>query len=368
MKLRAVPGLRICNRPLTNWELTDLRTRRIWRVDRETAAVALLYVGEDALSESEAAEILSPVMPQESVEKRAKALFNLQLLEEADRESALIKTNAHWASRGWGDAFDYLLATWDYPFVNYAAGGQARDKERMEQYESESPDIVRWLPAKGELRHKIPTVQEGLERLGTRKTVSEVDLLCNILDVAAVATQAVEWRASRTGGADHMLRVSPSGGARHPSEVYLIALNIPGLVRGTYHVSISDAALAWVGEAPCDEELQENMPGAYRLGTEPRAIFVVTLHVTRNMYRYREPRTFRTIFLDAGHIGGLIEALCDSRGMTAHGHHGFNDAFVANLLKCGDISKEVPAYLVSTALECDYSDELNKVGESVLNS
>lgn len=121
-------------------------------------------------------------------------------------------------------------------------------------------------------------------------------------------------------------------------------------------------------EAPSDEELQKNMSGAYRLGADPRAIFMVTLYVERNMYRYREPRTFRTIFIDAEYMGRLIEALCDSRGMTAHGHHGFNDTVVGNLLKCGDLSKAAPAYLVSTALEGDYSDDSIKVGQSVLNS
>ncbi|MBD3689387.1 SagB/ThcOx family dehydrogenase [Nanchangia anserum] len=348
--------------------MTDLKTRRVWKVDHKTAAVALLYIGEDALAGAEAAEILSSVMQRKSVQKRIDALLNLELLEAADRESALLETNARWASRGWGDAFDYLLATWDYPFENYAAGGQARDEERMERYESESPDNVRYLPAKGELRHQIATVREGLERHIARAEVSEADLLDATLDIASAVTQPVEWRASRTGGADHMLRVSPSGGARHPAEVYLIALNVPGLDRGVYHVSVGDAALAWVGEAPSNEDLQKNMPGAYRLDAEPRVIFVVTLHVARNMYRYREPRTFRTIFLDAGHMGGLIEALCDSRGMTAHGHHGFNDTFVGELLKCGDLTKEVPAYLVSVALEDDCSGASIKVGESVLNS
>ncbi len=368
MKFRAVPGLRVCNRPTTNWELIDLKTRRAWKVDNETAAVALLYVGEDALSGEEAAEILSPAMHRENVDKRINALLSLKLLEEANHESMLFKTNAHWASRGWEDAFDYLLATWDYPFENYAEGGQARDKERMEKYESDSPDNVRYLPAKGELRHKIATAREGLERLIARQQISDTDLLEATLDVASVVTQPVEWRASRTGGADHMLRVSPSGGARHPSEVYFIALDIPGLDRGAYHVSIGDSALAWVGEIPSDKEIQKNMPGAYRLGADPRAVFVVTLHVERNMYRYREPRTFRTVFMDAGHMAGLIEALCDSRGMIAHGHHGFHDTFVSNLLKCDDISKEIPAYLVSIALASDNADNAVRVGKSVLNS
>lgn len=110
------------------------------------------------------------------------------------------------------------------------------------------------------------------------------------------------------------------------------------------------------------------MAGAFRLTAPPRAVFVLTTHFQRNMYRYREPRTFRTLYLDAGHLGGLIESLCEAQGLVAHGHQGFHDSFVGGLVKADDLAVESPTYLVSVGLASEAVDGVRTIGESRLRS
>src|SRR5690606_37579204 len=97
------------------------------------------------------------------------------------------------------------------------------------------------------------------------------------------------------------LKTSPSLGARHPIEAYVAPLDVPGLRPGWYHVCVADERLDMISEAgPGDvEELQRLFPTF----AEPvRAIIVLTAYFDRSMFQYREPQTFRSLHLDAGHL------------------------------------------------------------------
>jgi hypothetical protein len=52
---------------------------------------------------------------------------------------------------------------------------------------------------------------------------------------------------------------------------------------------------------------------------------VLTSVFERNMYRYREPRTFRTIHMDVGHILATIEMLSQEFRIKTRIHLNFNE-------------------------------------------
>jgi len=78
--------------------------------------------------------------------------------------------------------------------------------------------------------------------------------------------------------------------------------------------------------------MEENLEGLYRASFKIKAVVILTSVFERNMFRYREPRTFRTIFLDAGHVAATVEIASRSLGINAYVQHGINDAWVENLL------------------------------------
>ncbi len=68
-----------------------------------------------------------------------------------------------------------------------------------------------------------------------------------------------------------------------------------------------------------------HLEGLYLAPFTPQALIVVTAVFARNMYRYREPRTFRTVFMDVGHLLGTFEMVASALGVRSFIHHAMNE-------------------------------------------
>jgi SagB-type dehydrogenase family enzyme len=96
-------------------------------------------------------------------------------------------------------------------------------------------------------------------------------------------------------------KTSPSGGARHPGEVYVMALRVKDLKPGLYYYH------------PAHHYLKMINPNATRQKASlycarqdhPRnaaALFIMTAVFGRTMWKYVNPRAYRVVLLDAGHL------------------------------------------------------------------
>ena len=97
------------------------------------------------------------------------------------------------------------------------------------------------------------------------------------------------------------LKTSPSGGACHPGEVYLVPLNVRGLEPGVYHYAADRHALS---------RLRVKLTGgliARYLPNQPwfrgaAALFLMSAVFAREQWRYPVARAYRAVLLDAGHL------------------------------------------------------------------
>jgi SagB-type dehydrogenase family enzyme len=104
-------------------------------------------------------------------------------------------------------------------------------------------------------------------------------------------------------------KTSPSGGARHPVEVYLVALRVSGLERGIYHYRSDSHQLERlpgrvtprIASAYCADQ-----PWVARAA----ALFIMTAIFARTMWKYGRARAYRVVLLETGH-------LCQSFCLTA---------------------------------------------------
>lgn len=101
-------------------------------------------------------------------------------------------------------------------------------------------------------------------------------------------------------------KTSPSGGARHPGEVYLVALRVEGLESGIYHYQAKDNCLARLpGRAT------PRMASAYCADqsyfAKAAALFIMTAVFARTMWKYGRARAYRVVLLETGH---LCQTLC----------------------------------------------------------
>jgi SagB-type dehydrogenase family enzyme len=96
-------------------------------------------------------------------------------------------------------------------------------------------------------------------------------------------------------------KTSPSAGARHPGEVYLMALRVRGLKRGLYHYHPTRHSLETVRDGATAEKASQYCAGADHV-RQAAALFLMTAVFQRNRWKYWHPRAYRSVLLDAGHL------------------------------------------------------------------
>jgi SagB-type dehydrogenase family enzyme len=96
-------------------------------------------------------------------------------------------------------------------------------------------------------------------------------------------------------------KTSPSGGARHPGEVYLMALRVKGLRAGLYHYHPAYHRLETIStNATRDKAWLYCAHQNY--ARSAAALFLMTAVFRRSMWKYHKPRAYRVVLLDAGHL------------------------------------------------------------------
>ena len=281
---------------------------------------AVACVAEKAgIDAKKAAELLRSLEAYELI-------LQTSAIESDARLSVFQKVRAAWAAANWGEAAEYHLSTFDYPFIDYATNGRDIDIKRMHQYVQQEPDDNRYKQYPDAIQ-RLPLPAPAADLVSSTMAASlyeepkaqvSRDALFRILSIGfAEIGQITSGRWPRK---PMIRRTSPSGGARHPTEGYLAVLDVPDLTPGWYHVSVSPPGLELLHEETMtDKELRALFPLSYtRVPMQVKCILVLTSMFERNMYRYREPRTFRTVHMDAGHLASTVQLSASALGIKTH--------------------------------------------------
>jgi SagB-type dehydrogenase family enzyme len=297
-------------------------------------------------------------------------LHDAGLLVEAGNEGADVARFAAtvdvWSRSGWEEAAQYHLSTFDYPFVDYDVGGREIDTGRMHDYVRREPDVSRYKRYPDAPRLALP--EPGAELLPVEladalRSVDGTPLDRDRLERLLSMTFAEIGRIStaRWPRAPMVRRTSPSGGARHPTEAYVLALNVAGLAPGWYHVGVSPPELEMLDdELPSESELAELFPLGYvRVPIAVDAIVILTSVFERNMFRYREPRTFRTVHMDAGHLAATLVLAAAGLDVRAHVAYPDNDELIERQLGLSGLRE---GFMLSVALGALPADRRRTAG------
>jgi SagB-type dehydrogenase family enzyme len=146
-------------------------------------------------------------------------------------------------------------------------------------------------------------------------------------------------------------KTSPSGGARHPGEVYLMALRVDGLAPGLYHYhparhrleTISTNATASMATRYC-----AGQPHAGRAA----ALFLMTAEFPRSMWKYRRPRAYRVVLLDAGHLCQTFCLVATWLGLAPFCTAAFKDTLIEKDLRIDGI-RESMLYIAGVGMARD---------------
>jgi SagB-type dehydrogenase family enzyme len=114
-----------------------------------------------------------------------------------------------------------------------------------------------------------------------------------------------------TGGVFHWLHVpglgelplttSPSGGARHPIELYVLVRRVRGMTAGLYHYAADRHALRPVRRGASRRDINAFIPHQPWYGGAAAVVFFAA-RFARTQWRYDFPRAYRAVLLEAGHV------------------------------------------------------------------
>ncbi|MEU6761743.1 SagB/ThcOx family dehydrogenase [Streptomyces sp. NPDC046853] len=340
------------------WLAVDLVTKRRLAIGRHAMALCVLAAGPTTLADAVHAVADYADAGRDELAKTFRTLLDQEILVAADpsEQSRWVdELLAQWRAYGWAEAADHHLMTFDYPFHDYSADGWTQDRALMRAYREAEFDGRRYKPADQgaadglrapRVTDILPTLSAGLDELsGAPRRASTLDAEA-LLRLMSVVFGILESKGGGPGTAPFIRRTSPSGGARHPSEGYVCVFDVPGLDAGWYHYSCGDDELRKVAE-PDTGRSRRALFGALRAPFPVRAVLVMTSVFGRNMYRYREPRTFRTLFMDVGHLLTTAEIVGRATGLSVFGQHGIDDAVIGDVLRLAP-GEEAP--LLSVAL------------------
>jgi len=97
------------------------------------------------------------------------------------------------------------------------------------------------------------------------------------------------------------LKTSPSGGARHSIELYVLALRVAGLPRGLYHYAADRHRLERLRRGASAREVVRWL-GGQSWFSGAAALVLMTAVLPRVQWKYTFPRAYRVVLADAGHL------------------------------------------------------------------
>ena len=223
------------------------------------------------------------------------------LQASGDARSAKERAMDSW--QPWNPAAGFFhLATKDVPFIDMDAQVR-RLRERSRTSPMPHPvkrcrsDQTIQLPrttASGEFS-RVLLSRRTWRRFG-RKSV-DLASFSTLLDL----TGGIQRWAHAAGEGKVALKTSPSGGARHSIELYVLALRITGVRPGLYHYAADTHGLELI-----DAQVGRRLVARYlprQPWFKPAAALVFFAPVfARELWRYRYARAYRALLIEAGHL------------------------------------------------------------------
>jgi len=117
---------------------------------------------------------------------------------------------------------------------------------------------------------------------------------------------------------DVIFKTSPSGGARHHAEVFVLINNVTGYARGVYHYNVRSHSLGLIEK----KDLRKwgvNICSNQKWVENASALFIITSLLKRNMWKYENSHAYRVIAMDIGHLGQTFNLVCNSMGLGSFG-------------------------------------------------
>ena len=220
---------------------------------------------------------------------------------------------------------------------------QARRRARQQALESPMPPPVKTYAGARAFKLPVPAGGGELARVArerrTWRRFSPAPISVEELSTMLGLSLGVQkW--VRVGGRDLALKTSPSGGARHPVEGYVVARRVRGLPAGTYHYHAGRHALERLRPAPSLHRIKSYMPASEHFAAASALIlFTAVLH--RQLWRYPYSRAYRAALIETGHVCQTFCLAATALGLAPFSIMGLADSAIEQDLGLDGITETV---------------------------
>jgi SagB-type dehydrogenase family enzyme len=191
-------------------------------------------------------------------------------------------------------------------------------------------------------------LHDALTRRRTWRNFSDQPVPAPALGALLDYTFAVQRRGSVRDQGPVIVRTSPSAGSRHPIEAYVLAWNVDGLRAGAYHYDSDTRALVDLGRPVAARDIAPML--AHQTYFANAAALVVMCPVfARTMWRYEHSRAYRTVLIDAGHLGQTFCLAATALGLAPFTTMAFSEEMLESVLGLDGIG-ECPIYIAGVGM------------------
>ena len=244
-----------------------------------------------------------PEQGQRALRAGVRQLLKYSLLETCRKESN--RTARKWASwQSWNPAAGFFhFSTKDVEFE--APQGGEGSRLRALARERPLPPRVKKYP--GAVAARLPRVKAEteftrvLEERRTWREFSKKPVALEQLAELLWLSFGVQGWARIPGVGRLALTTSPSGGAMHPFEVYVLVRQVAGLGSGIYHYDAGGHRLELLRKGASKSQIEKMLAGQRWCG-EAAFVVLLTAVFSRTQWKYGHPRAYRVVLAEAGHL------------------------------------------------------------------
>lgn len=255
----------------------------------------------DWCDERQLAEIVPAADPEE-LRKLLDVMVARGLLLRSDRPEPPAET-AMAAWRPWNPSAGlFHTVTKNVRFITTEEAIEKLDARRRGR---PMPDTVKSYPGAPSVALP-PAARDGeftrvlLERRTWRRFSRKPVPLADLATMLQLTGGVQRW-VNAEGEGRVALKTSPSGGARHAIELYVLARNIKGLSKGIYHYQAEQHRLARIRDGATPAQIERYLPTQWWYRGAAAVVFFAPVFA-RSLWRYEYARAYRAVMIEAGHL------------------------------------------------------------------
>jgi SagB-type dehydrogenase family enzyme len=230
------------------------------------------------------------------------------------------------------DTFSEEISSMEIPWTEEQLGS-GRAPVPIKHYPGARTIVLPREECAGEFHHVLRE-RRTWRKFGDRPIVKEI--LARLLHLS-FGVQG--WLRIPEGGR-FARKTSPSGGALHPAEAYVLVQKVSGIPRGIYHYEAAGHQLQKIRRGVSPAEIQKLLAGQWWFRGAAVVVFLTAVF-QRTQWKYDYPRAYRAVLAEAGHLCQTFCLTATWLGLAPFCTMAFADTRIEKALKVDGISESV---------------------------